>query len=193
MTRFAVLSFCMPLVAVFSTGCPVVSVQFPPDLRADRWEPEPTGWWDSGTTRPPTLPPASQGLVDSLSVGCTPSGAWLSELRTFGWTSAAELVLRGEFEGSVAYETHPMNLVETDPDGLFDRFTLGPMAAGRPVEEASPSVASRFPCDAGATSAVLTRNRVGEIVDCVVVGPDLGAIDAHLIDQMPASVVCRRQ
>lgn len=178
-------------MTVLLAGCQPAQVHFPPDLWV--WD---SGGWDTGleppdtasptdTAEPPPVPtpPAPTGplgSVDTARYVCTPANdAWLVEVTTAGWAGTASASVR---TSTGDLETHPLVLIDSDPSGGWDRYQAGPMAAGATAE---PGVSSAVACGTdGLSFGVVTRGRVGQLVDCRVWGAD----PTGLADAMAAAV-----
>jgi hypothetical protein len=137
------------------TGCPPTSVQFPPDQEQD-WTDD---WEDGGDWMEP------DGVIDWIDVGC--DGAdWRFDATT--WGEAREVSLYLMEPDASSPEIHPMRINGVGWD--FQDYILDPLTGG--ADDVDPGVASRSSCMADPDFAVVTRDDWGDIVDCVVDGPD---------------------
>ncbi len=176
-------------------GCPSASVRFPPDLWED-WTPvptgfpTPTGFIDDTAVEPSSPEPIENpGRVDQATTRCTPGQQWLMEVTTLGWANGATGILRGADGVS---EHHPMAILDTDPNGQWDRYQAGPLASSEPAESVVLGTSSRFDCTAtDLPYGVITLDRLGAVADCVVWGDDRIALMNELLVDLPVNTTCR--
>ncbi len=201
-TTMAVLAGLSGLVAAL-VACEPATVEFPPDLFfVDTGLFLDTGL-DTGAdtdteAEPPTSGPVAVS-IDRIALDCTPADtAWLAIVDSLGWSGTASLLVQipeAVTGGPVSWETHPLVLVDSDPDGAWDRYLGGPLAAGVPAAEAQPGVSTALPCphppaaDGSAPGSpgdpsfgVVLFDRVGDPIDCAVSGPAAIAAAAELAD-----------
>lgn len=153
-------------------GC-VDTVRFPPDLwGSSSWRDSGIDWGIDGDTS--TSAETDRVQVETVSsAGCVGSDAWLVEATTDGWTLGATLDLFRATDGRA--EQHELGVVGTDPDGLWDRLSSGPIADGVDPAKQVAGVNSTFDCTADAdalTFAIRVTDRSSTRSDCVVWGAD---------------------
>ena len=178
--------YLVPLL--FAMGCPPATVNFPPDFWPDV-PPIATGdVFDTSDTGSPPLVPTIPAGVDVVAASCTPGGMWVIELTTQGWTDGATVVFRTP-DGTK--ELHPMVLLDSDPNGAWDRYQLGPIAAGVPADEVVLGSSSAVECDASMALAILTTDRFGQLADCAAWGTDPQRLLEELVADLPSLSTCR--
>lgn len=153
------------MIALLLLGC-TQTVRFPPNLWV--WE---TGLWDTGVD---PVAPGGRGALDpaTLESGCVADGGALhASVRTLGWAGSATL----ELLTPTRDETHPMWLVDSDPDGAWDAWRVGPMPTGVDPLDQQPATTTALACDAALAWVLWTTDRLGAPVDCLAWGADVDA------------------
>ncbi|MEZ4315931.1 MAG: hypothetical protein R3F61_00430 [Myxococcota bacterium] len=161
------------MLVLLLSGCFTTTVRFPPDLWV--WD---TGgpFFDSGihdTASPPTPVPAGEiGTVDTFAGGCNPGDTvWLLEVTTFGWTDDARVFMS---RPGGMLEEHALLLIDSDPEGAWDRYQGGPLEAGVDPVAFAPGSNSTYACavEDEVSFGVVLRDRFGAVSECVTWGPD---------------------
>ncbi len=155
-------------------GC-VNTIRFPPDLNVWEWETADTGWWNTqGTqgTTDPTGPTGSPRFVriERVFGGCNLGEPGLIyEVITNRWTGGAVFdVLRSSDDHR---ESHPLRVVDLDPEEGWEWLAVGPLEGPVPPEAFEPEINTVVDCEAEDEQlafAVRLRNAAGETEDCVL-------------------------
>lgn len=164
------------LAVWLSLGC-IDTIRFPPSFWGSS-----SGTWDSGWS----TDAAGTVQIDRITGdGCAGDGGWLFSASTDGWTYGATVDLFRASDG--AFESHPLQVVRTDPNGEWDSLSSGNLADGVDPAEQVDGVSSRFDCsEEGSLSfAIRIQDRGLRVADCVLWGADPEAIALVLRDLDP--------
>ncbi|MEN0062074.1 MAG: hypothetical protein AAGA48_07955 [Myxococcota bacterium] len=173
-----------PLVTLALVAC-VNTVRFPPDLFAFT-ETVDSGFTELvGDTAQPS-PPVETGEAELVEIRrawetCDEGGLSL-ELLTTGWSTE---VLFDVLHVDGRVETHPMRLVDVDPNGNYDQWAVD-LGHGTTTD---PGSVSQFHClddDPSLTYAIRLRTEPENLSDCGVWGVSPNAMDLWLTVNEPA-------
>ena len=183
-----------PLVLMWLSGCVTNTVRFPPDLWNGTWVDG--GWADTGsqwTDRPqetgqPGPTPTGPATIAQITrvVGACDAGNDAVDFTavTDAWSTQARLsIFRAADQRQ---ETHPMELVDLDPGGGWDRWQIV-LADGAEPAGWEPAVTTGFDCDEieqltwAIRLSAETEPGLSQVVDCVTWGADPAALEAELL------------